>query len=93
MGRGSFKAMNDFRYTVHQVARGSRPDATVGTRWYLVKKVRLLRLTYQIRLLTFLARERDASLVIRVPRLARLSRDLQQFTKDHRSIVRVEKAD
>ena len=40
-----------------------------GNTWHLIKAASLLRLTYQIRLLTFMAAERDARLVIGCPRL------------------------
>jgi hypothetical protein len=50
--------MAQYRYTGHQVARGSRPDAVSGNTWYLMKGTSLVRLTYQVRLLTFLATER-----------------------------------
>lgn len=67
----------DYRYTSHQVARGSRPDAVSGTTSYLFKSVSVLRLTYQVRLLTFLAAERGGRLIIRMPRHARPSADLR----------------
>jgi hypothetical protein len=83
----------DLRYTRHQVARGSRPDATVGSTAYIVKKVTRMRLTYQIRLLTFLAEEQRGRLVVRVPRGCALSPDLRTFVKRHASVLRIEKAD
>ncbi len=52
----------ELRYTRQQTARGSRPDATVGDTWYLLKNVSQLRLTYQIRLLTFGAMQSRARL-------------------------------
>jgi hypothetical protein len=81
----------DFRYTRHQVARGSRPDAVSGATAYLFKNVSVLRLTYQIRLLTFLAGERGSRLVIRVPKATRLSEDLRRFTKENRASVKIER--
>ena len=83
--------MIDYRYTSHQVARGSRPDAVSGNMWYLFKKVSELRLTYQIRLLTFLAADSGARIVIRLPKSSRLSEDLQEFVKVHNSVLRIEK--
>jgi hypothetical protein len=85
--------MIDLRYTRHQVPRGSRPDAVSGAAAYLFKNVTLLRLTYQIRLLTFLAAERGQRLVIRLPRAARLSSDLRRFVKDNSSVLKVERVD
>lgn len=61
------------RYTRHQVPRGARPDGDGGATWYLIKFVSELHLTYQIRLLTFGARQSGRRLTIVVPRPARLS--------------------
>ena len=85
--------MVEFRYTSSQVARGARPDAVSGSKAWLLKYVSCLRLTYQIRLLTFLATERGERLIIRVPRRTRLSTDLRAFVRDHRSTLRVERVD
>jgi hypothetical protein len=81
----------EYRYTRHQVARGSRPDAVSGSKLYLIKNVSVLRLTYQIRLLTSLVTERRGTLVIRVPKSARLSRDLRVFVKESARIVKIER--
>ena len=83
--------MMEYRYTGHQAARGSRPDAVSGNTWYLIKATSLLRLTYQIRLLTFMAAERGARLVIRVPRSSRVSADLRAFVKVNSRVLKVEK--
>jgi hypothetical protein len=45
----------DYKLTRHQVARGSRPDVEKFNRMYLIKNVGVLRATYQIRLLAYLA--------------------------------------
>jgi hypothetical protein len=58
----------DLKYTSHQVPRGSRPDAETFDRLYLIKKVSVLRATYQIRLLAFFAQEKNKNLVLKVPR-------------------------
>jgi len=81
----------EYRYTRHQVARGSRPDAVSGNTWYLMKAASLVRLTYQIRLLTFMAAERGARLVIRVPGSSGVSADLRAFTKANSRVLKVEK--
>lgn len=81
----------EFRYTSHQTARGSRPDSVSGSEWYLIKNTCDLRLTYQIRLLTWMAGERDARLVIYVPKTVRLSRDLRSFVKQHAKTVKLRK--
>ncbi len=81
----------DLRYTRHQVARGSRPDAVRGDQWFLIKNASFLRLTYQIRLLTFKAEENSARLVIRTQKGSRLSGDLTEFLSMNRHIVRIER--
>jgi hypothetical protein len=43
------------------------PDADQFNRMYLIKNVRLLRATYQIRLLAFFAFDKGNQLVLRVP--------------------------
>lgn len=83
----------DFRYTSGQTARGSRPDAVSGTKVYLLKIASYLRLTYQIRLLTFLASEHGNKLVIRLPAQARMSPDLRAFVKKNARFVRIERTD
>ena len=83
--------MIDYRYTTHQVARGSRPDAEIDGALLLLKNVPALRLTYQIRLLTFLATTRMKRLEIRVPKDCRPSAALQDFLKEHRSVVSLQK--
>ena len=81
----------DYRSTRHQVARGARPDAVSGTNWYLIKNARELRLTYQIRLLTFLAADRGKGLIIRIPHASRLSRDLRRFANENKATLKVER--
>lgn len=80
----------DFEYTRHQTARGARPDAVSGSTAYLFKNVTRLRLTYQIRLLTFLAKGRGDRLIIRVPRGAQLSRDLRELVASEAPALKVE---
>ena len=82
--------MVEFIYTRHQVARGSRPDAKSGDTWYLFKHVDQLRLTYQLRLLTFAAGESGCRLVVRVPAGAKLSQPLVEFLRTHKPTVRLE---
>jgi hypothetical protein len=82
----------EFRYTPHQVARGSRPDAIDGNKWYLIKNPSLLRLTYQIRMLTFLAKGRGARLIIVVPKSTTLSTDLNEFIRASGGVTKTERA-
>jgi hypothetical protein len=55
------------RQTKHQVARGTRPDAAKSNRLYLIKNVKVLRATYQIRLLAFKAETEGLKLILVVP--------------------------
>jgi hypothetical protein len=81
----------EFRYTRHQVARGARPDAADGGTWVLFKLVSELRLTYQIRLLTFAAAQQRARLFIKVPKRCKLSPPLSAFLKEHKAHVRLQR--
>ena len=82
------------RYSRRQAARGSRPDATDGSSsWYLLKMVSHLRLTYQIKLLTFAAGESGARLIIRVPRACRVSEPLRDFLDAHKARVKLERVE
>lgn len=62
-----------------------------GDRAILIKATSYQRLTYQIRLLTFLAAERGAVLVLVVRRECRLSPDLRAFQQKHRPWLKVER--
>jgi hypothetical protein len=53
--------------TKHQVPRGTRADAEKFNRLYLIKNVKSLRATYQIRLLTYRAVTEGLKLVLKVP--------------------------
>lgn len=81
----------EFRYTKHQVPRGSRPDAVSGNQWYLFKNVSELRLTYQVRMLTFAARQSGVPLIVRVPSACKISRPLQDFCRENRKALRIER--
>jgi hypothetical protein len=82
-----------YRTPRRQAARGSRPDATDGPSWYLMKKVTHLRLTYQIKLLTFAAGESGARLIIRVPGGCQVSDALHDFLLTHRARATLERVD
>jgi hypothetical protein len=69
------------------------PDAESYAKVYLLKCTSVLRLTYQIRLLAFRAAESQRLLVIQVPRSCHIGNDLQQFAKQHRTHVRIEKVE
>ena len=59
--------------------RGSAPDRIEGKQWTLLKSCSELHLTYQIRLLTYMATQHGTKLVISVPARCRISRDLPAF--------------
>lgn len=81
----------NYRYTKQQVARGTRADAESNDALYLLKNVRLLRLTYQIRLLAFRAQETRRKLIIRIPLGGKLHPSLRVFQKENAKILRIEK--
>lgn len=81
----------ELRYTRHQVARGTRPDAEIDGKLYLLKNVSILHATYQVRLLAFLAREKGKKLIIRVPKHFKPGPSLKRLMEDNPDLVRVEK--
>lgn len=81
----------NFRYTRHQVARGARPDAERNDAYFLLKNVSSLRLTYQIRLLAFRAKDQGRKLVIRVPANCKVHPTLRDFQKEFAKVVQIEK--
>ena len=83
--------MMDYRYTRHQVARGTRPDAEDRETLYLIKNVSTLRATYQVRLLTYRALHEGRKLVLRVPKHFKTSRSLRMLMKECPKVIRVEK--
>ncbi len=81
----------EYRYTKHQVARGSRADAERNDAFFLIKNVTSLRLTYQIQLLTFRAKDTGLKLVIRIPSVCKIHPTLRAFQKEHPKTIRIEK--
>jgi hypothetical protein len=77
----------ELRYTRHQVPRVSRPDAVGPDRWYLIKNVPLMRLTYQVRLLTYMAQQNSVQLVVVLPPGARLSTDMRAFIRENPVLI------
>lgn len=82
----------EFKYTSHQVARGARPDAEVNGKLYLIKNVSLMRLTYQIKLLTYLAQLRGKKLRVQLPAKTKVHPSLRDFVRSHAEIVKIERA-
>jgi hypothetical protein len=81
----------NYRQTKHQVARGAFPDAQKGNDLYLFKHVSMLRATYQVRLLTYLASEAGKRLVINVPLHFKPHPTLSQLLKEFPKTIRIEK--
>jgi hypothetical protein len=81
----------NFEYTKHQTPRGAMPDAEVGTTLYLLKSVSTLRLTYQIRMLCFIATTQQKKVVIRLPASAIIHPRLKEFLRAHSKVVKVER--
>jgi hypothetical protein len=80
-----------YRYTRQQVARGARADAERNDALFLLKNVSELRLTYQIRLLTYQAIERGCKLIVRVPEKCKVHSALKRFQNEHQKVLRIEK--
>ncbi|HEV7693776.1 MAG TPA: hypothetical protein VGO52_23280 [Hyphomonadaceae bacterium] len=77
------------KYTRHQVLRSAMPDAQKFNTMYLMKKVALLRPTYQIRLLAFRAVDQGMKLVLKVPAHCEFSEGLTALLAVcKRSVVR-----
>ncbi len=81
------------RYSRHEVARGSRPDAEVDGKLYLLKKVAVLHATYQVRLLAFRAQKERKQLVLRVPQTFKAGPSLKMLMAELKNVIRVEKSD
>jgi hypothetical protein len=80
----------EFKQTKHQTPRGTMADAEQWNALFLLKKVSELRLTYQIRLLTFKAQSQKRKLIIRLPKGARQHSTLKEFIRSMDGLVRVE---
>lgn len=81
----------DFKYTKHQVARGSRPDAEVNDKIYLIKRVSILHATYQIRLLTYFAATRNKKLILCLPEHCIYGESLKKLMKENKKTIKVER--
>lgn len=81
----------DFSYTRHQTPRGARADAEVGDSLYLIKLVSHLKLTYQIRVLAFIAETRNKKLVIQLPKNATMHNSLRDFISQTAPTIKIER--
>ena len=77
----------DMRYTRHQVLRGTLPDAVDAKHIYLFKSASELKVTYQIKMCTYLAKSSGKKLVLQVPPQTRKSESLTAFLREHRETV------
>ncbi len=71
----------EWKYTRYQVPRSTVPDAETIDKIYLIKKVSLLRATYQIRLLAFKAEQTRKKLVLKVPKTCQFDASLKALVK------------
>ncbi len=70
--------------------RGARPDAETASRIILIKRVSVLRATYQVRLLALKAAETGKSLILQVPPTCRFDASLQELIGLRPSLIRRE---
>jgi hypothetical protein len=81
------------RTTPSGVPRAARPDGVSDAGAYLIKFVAVLRLTYQIRLLTYAAAQHGSHLFVLVPTNSRISPRLQTFLEEQTSFVSLDRLD
>lgn len=81
----------ELRHTRKGKLRGARPDAEKGGKIYLVKATMHLHLTYQIKLLAFMAKEKRKKLVVLLKEDATVHETLETFVRDMRGVVIVQK--
>lgn len=79
----------ELKYTKHQVARGSLPDAETNDKLILIKRCSELRATYQIKLLTFLAHQKQKKLVLELTKGAKIHKSLKEFRKKHSNLIKI----
>jgi hypothetical protein len=73
---------------VESQARGILPDAITDREIVLLKATSYLRLTYEIRLATFMAQSKRLDLSLSVPLRTRFSPELTAFIAAHGLVVR-----
>lgn len=71
--------------------RGSMPDAIKGDEWILIKGCTKLFLTYQIKLLTFLASKNSKLLKIIINQNCEISKSLSEFLLKYKNYVCIER--
>jgi hypothetical protein len=80
-----------FTYTRHQTPRGSIPDAETRDALYLLKNVSEMRLTYQIKLLAFMAHSKKKKLILRLPACAKIHQTLRDYIRELSGLVKIER--
>ena len=81
----------DVFYTKHQTIRGSLADGEDIDKLIIIKKVSSLHLTYQIKVLTYMASTKGKKLIIITPRDVKILPSLKQYVKENSKIVKIEK--
>ena len=71
--------------------RSILPDAVNGESFFLIKACPLLRLTYEVRLATFLAQQNKRSLQIIMTTDYHVSPAVETFARQHGVIIRKDK--
>lgn len=69
--------------------RGARPDAVDGSWVYLIKNVRIMRATYQVRLLAYMAAQSGRNLWIDLPADCVIHESLAQFIQRNPGLIHV----
>lgn len=80
----------EYRFSKYGVARGARADAVDLGRIVLIKSASSLKLTYQIRLLTYQASSEGRKLLLFVRRDCKIDKGLMDFMKQHRTLIKKE---
>ncbi len=81
----------DYRHTKHQVARGALADMNTYDELILIKLVSEMRLTYQIKMLTFQAIQEEKKLIIELPKYCKIHKSLKTFIKMYPKSIKIER--
>ena len=72
--------------------RGILPDALDDTRVVLLKACTYLRLTYEIRTATFMAKKQNRTLVLACKKVCRFSPELESYLTQWAGIVQIHRS-
>lgn len=81
----------EFKYTKKQVARGTLPDAETYSEVILIKKCEVIYLTYQIKLLAYLACDKKKKLIIFTPKSTKIHNSLREFIRNNKKIIKIKR--